>query len=192
MDVKTCSRCHVEKTLTDFNTRRRDGKIYLKSHCKTCQSNLFSEWRQKNDVYNRNRVKKWRTENIDRRAEYQRQWRKLNPHKPAEYQAAWHAKNPGYITKWSRANSQKCVARVARRKAEMLLATPKWADVEKIMSVYAEAARLTRETGIVHHVDHIVPMKSKIVCGLHWEENLRVLTRSENCSKNNRYWPDMP
>lgn len=74
----------------------------------------------------------------------------------------------------------------------MLLATPKWADVEKIMSVYAEAARLTRETGIVHHVDHIVPMKSKIVCGLHWEENLRVLTRSENCSKNNRYWPDMP
>lgn len=83
------------------------------------------------------------------------------------------------------------IAYVKRRAAE-LQATPKWADADKIAVIYAEAARITRETGIAHHVDHSVPLQSKLVCGLHWEENMQILPGSENQSKSNRYWPDMP
>lgn len=70
-------------------------------------------------------------------------------------------------------------------------ATPKWADHAAILAVCIDAERLTQPTGVLHHVDHIVPLKSPFVCGLHVAENLQVLTASDNSRKGNRYWPDM-
>jgi hypothetical protein len=99
----------------------------------------------------------------------------------AERLRQWHKKN----RVWWRVYR-------SRRKALKLNATPAWADPDAIRARYAEGARLTNETGIKHHVDHIVPLQSKLVCGLHCEANLQVLTETDNCSKNNRLWPDMP
>ena len=36
-------------------------------------------------------------------------------------------------------------------------------------------------------VDHVVPLQSKFVCGLHCEANLQVITKSKNASKCNRF-----
>ncbi len=80
----------------------------------------------------------------------------------------------------------------AKRRAVHRLATPAWADRCAMRVIYEQARRITRETGIQHDVDHIVPLKSKLVCGLHVHCNLRVIPASENAKKNNRYWPDMP
>ena len=41
---------------------------------------------------------------------------------------------------------------------------------------YEEAARLTASTGIERHVDHVVHLKHHLVCGLHSEFNLQILT----------------
>lgn len=83
-------------------------------------------------------------------------------------------------------------AKAARRRATRLQATPAWADGAEILEIYAAANRLSIETGIVHHVDHIVPLISKTVCGLHCVANLQVLTAKENRAKHNKHWPDMP
>lgn len=77
----------------------------------------------------------------------------------------------------------------ARRHAAKLRRTPPWADQEAIRAVYAEAARVSQETGIEHHVDHFYPLQGKKVSGLHVHTNLRVLPGVENMKKGSRYEP---
>jgi hypothetical protein len=70
---------------------------------------------------------------------------------------------------------------------------PKWANQEAMETLYAEVIRRNRAEGAaVWSVDHIVPLKSPIVSGLHCEANLQILRRRENIQKYNRWWPDMP
>jgi hypothetical protein len=66
-------------------------------------------------------------------------------------------------------------------------ATPGWANKKAILAFYREAARLTLETGIAHEVDHIIPILSKRVCGLHVETNLQVITKAANQTKLNKF-----
>lgn len=80
----------------------------------------------------------------------------------------------------------------AKERATPLNAMPAWADPVAIRVIYEKCARISLATRIPHHVDHIVPLRSKLVCGLHVPANLRVISAEDNFHKNNRYWPDIP
>lgn len=86
----------------------------------------------------------------------------------------WKQRNPGAVN-----------ASTAARWAAKQRAMPPWADRNAMAVVYADAAA----RGV--HVDHIVPLRSPVVCGLHCEANLQLLSSVENIRKGNRYWPDM-
>ena len=58
---------------------------------------------------------------------------------------------------------------------------PPWADHEKIRAMYQEAER----TGMT--VDHIIPLRGRLVSGLHVENNLQLLPGSVNFSKGNKF-----
>lgn len=81
-------------------------------------------------------------------------------------------------------------ARVVRREASKRLATPSWVDHTKIREFYETADALRMLTGEWYHVDHIIPLRSKTVCGLHVHFNLRILPAQENQQKSNKYNPD--
>lgn len=125
-----------------------------------------------------------------------------------EREESWWRENADKVAQWTREYSfegivDKLVEDGRQREAAEIRATPPWADHKKIAAIYEEAARITKETGIPHHVDHIVPLQGpvatwgpfkgmRIVFGLHWEANLRVIPARENVIKGNRTWPNMP
>jgi hypothetical protein len=51
-----------------------------------------------------------------------------------------------------------------------------------------EVATVLSRTGVPHEVDHIVPLRSKIVQGFHTHDNMQVLARWQNRSKGARLW----
>lgn len=156
-------------------------------------------------AYNR----QYQAENRDEISARRRRERLEKPEEAKAYAKGYHASNReqrlAYARDWNLRNKEKVAERKQRhreqkpylyaaqamkRQARKLKATPLWADHEKIKAFYAVAARLTRETGVKHEVDHIVPLQSKIVCGLHCEANLQILTKAENAAKHNRFDPD--
>jgi hypothetical protein len=79
-----------------------------------------------------------------------------------------------------------------RRRAREIRHTPPWADLKAIRALYREAKALTRATGELYVVDHIVPLAGKLVCGLHVDWNMRVIHWHENAVKSWLTWPGMP
>ena len=94
------------------------------------------------------------------------------------YQKAWKERN----TIWVRADTK------ARRRKHRE-ATPPWLSREQkaqIRELYKIAITMTKTTGEQYVVDHIVPLRSELVCGLHVPWNLRVIPQQENLLKSNK------
>lgn len=115
------------------------------------------------------------------------QWSKDNAHLQRERYGDYY--NSDAVKESRRKSLQKQLANGkksawnAPRRARMK-SRPEHRD--EIAEFYKQSRRLTDETGILHHVDHIVPLNGENVCGLHVPWNLQVLTASDNISKSNK------
>ena len=77
----------------------------------------------------------------------------------------------------------------AKRRARNREATPSWLSYEQkahIKRTYKLSALMKEATGIDYHVDHIVPLNGKDICGLNVPWNLRVIQAKDNLSKSNK------
>lgn len=168
--LKRCRECLAEKDFSQFCKRKAspDGLNYK---CRECQKKYLERWRTENPKAH----SKWYQENKESRSDYGKLWRSENIEGRALYMRQWGIENAVSLS-----------ARNAKRNADKIRATPGWADHERIREIYAESARKTLETGIKHNVDHIYPLNSDFVCGLHCEANLAVITKFENIRKLNR------
>jgi 5-methylcytosine-specific restriction endonuclease McrA len=108
-------------------------------------------------------------------------YRKKNWDRILAERRLYYKKNPGKVN-----------VKTAKRRAKKLQRTPKWLskdDIKQIASIYREASKLSKITGIPHHVDHIIPLVGNLVSGLHVPSNLQILRYDENCRKSNKFVP---
>ena len=205
---KHCRTCDTVKPLTEFHNKKaaKDGKA---SNCKTCNIARANAWQKANPEKAKARKAKWHKENIDHvheqnrkyreehpdkvRANYLR-WKGAAPDREKEYNAKRYAENKdeklALNKKWAAKHPERLAAVKAKYRASKLQRTPDWLTKEhhdQIVNVYAERDRIIQDTGIEHHVDHIVPLQGENISGLHVPWNLQVLTATENLKKSNSY-----
>jgi hypothetical protein len=105
----------------------------------------------------------------------------------SETNALHHLKNKDIILerkrKYRKENPDIINAQTAKRRARIKNAITPDTDFEAIKKLYKEAKILKEQTGIPHEVDHIIPLSKD---GLHHQDNLQVLTESENRRKYNK------
>lgn len=94
--------------------------------------------------------------------------------------------------KWAKENKERTTFLARKHQAARINSVPKWANEFFMDEAYRLSALRTKITGIKWEVDHIVPLQSKLVCGLHCEHNIQVIPSLLNKRKSNVYWPDMP
>jgi len=100
-------------------------------------------------------------------------------HEVRQYKDTHKIKNPEYYK-----------ALTSTRKRRHRSATPPWITAEQklaIRQLYLNAQKLTKLTGERYVVDHIVPLISPEVCGLHLPWNLQVMTQEDNLKKSNKH-----
>jgi 5-methylcytosine-specific restriction endonuclease McrA len=123
----------------------------------------YAKWYAKNKENQRLRSREYYASNKEATSERQKKYNKANrPIRNAQYNAY---------------------------RAGLGKATPSWlngAQKAQITYVYSLAKEARMLSGDDYHVDHIVPLKGKDVCGLHVPWNLQVLSATENLTKGNR------
>lgn len=126
----------------------------------------------------RSRDKKYYNSNKDAIQIKQLNYRNLHREELRQYACEWRRNNPIY----SKIKSME-------RKFHIKQATPSWVNKSKLYEIYKNRLDISNETGIVHHVDHIYPVRGEFVCGLHVPENLQIISAAENMKKSNKYTP---
>lgn len=182
--ARVCSKCKIGEPVGKTN-----------SWCKLCKA-AHERQRYASDPNRRARIaaqneryySEKRKEILAQKSEYgKRVAERDQAHRRQRYgtDAGFREKTKARTGRYYSNNQHVFRARDAKRRAAQLMATPAWADHAKIRDVYAEAARKTRETGIKHEVDHVFPLKGRMVSGLHVHFNLRVIPMLDNRRKFN-------
>ena len=94
-----------------------------------------------------------------------------------------------YKKRWKENNQVWVRADTKARRRKHRDATPPWLTAKQkfeIRQLYQIAITMSKTTGEQYVVDHIVPLRSPNVCGLHVPWNLRVITQKENLTKSNK------
>lgn len=138
------------------------------------------------------RTAQWRAANKDRANAARDAWSAANPDRVAQIKRSWYERNRSAAVSNAKAWKADNPGNAAEERAKKRQATPAWADRSLMADIYELARIYTVALGRPFHVDHVVPLRSSLVCGLHAHTNLQVLPGSENIAKGNRRWPDMP
>lgn len=198
--MKQCATCGEHKALSEY-TKSRTTKDRHGSYCSSCRKKYHTQYRDINKERLKQHDKLYSSTHSQQARERTKDWNKNNPERKKQIDQSRYQtfkaegrldeyygntdkeRNKERSKRWRELNMGKVNAQIAKRRATALRATPTWAEHEQITALYEQARRLTETTGVDHQVDHIVPLNSEIVCGLHCIANLQILTADANNRK---------
>jgi len=166
--LKTCNKCGLSKLLKHFYKDRSKADNHH-TLCKVCSAANDKTYRAANRERIRENKNRWETANRIHCNTKAREYAAKNRERRRELIYASIKKKP-----WKR-----CAAE-AKRRAAKLFATPVWADLNLIETIYKTCPK-------GYHVDHVIPLQGKTVCGLHIESNLQHLPAFDNFIKSNKF-----
>ena len=175
--MKHCAKCDSDKPDLEF-ALLNSGKRY--ATCRECKSAAKRTWA----IANKSHV-----------AAYKKAYESTHKDKKAACDARCYLRHReriiGRVASWTKENLEKVrpyqASYQSARRDHVDRATPAWADHDSIVEIYRRAAELKKTDGIERHVDHIVPIRGRNVCGLHVPANLQILTAAENRRKFNHH-----
>ena len=173
---RKCTYCLEVKRTNEFYTEKSGRKS---SYCISCSSKNNKKTYRLNKVARLCSKKEYYKVNSDEIKQKRKNYYKNNHEKVIAGNQAWRSKN-----------RKKCNLRGVIRFRNIKMATPPWLtkiQLLEIKLIYAKCAAKSKITGVIHHVDHIMPIGHENVSGLHVPWNLQMLTASENCAKGNKY-----
>lgn len=182
----TCTKCGKKKQEHEFHIRSDRAKG-SGSWCKLCISVRDKEYYELNKERIKQRQKEYAETRKEDKSLYNKEYRQNNKEKLNAYERDYYKKNTEVVA--TRKNELKM-----RRKAATNNSTPGWLskdDISKMRSIYKMCRLISKKTGIQHEVDHIIPLISDVVSGLHVPWNLQIISKSENASKSNKLIEDM-
>jgi hypothetical protein len=184
MPVKVCKSCNVEKPVEAFG---KNGKCGRHPRCKICRAEIERQRRLTDGESIRAQEReRYSTDKATKVASIKRYYEK-NRQAILDRNAKLYEVKADDIKAYARQYRQKNKAKVREwngtRRAILRQACPSWVDRKAIAAIYREAWELEQKIGIPHHVDHIIPISGRNVCGLHIPENLKAIPAVENLKK---------
>jgi len=146
---------------------------------------------EKNRQINIEKTRAWKKRNAAKVLASQRSRATINREKNRAARKAWEERNPTAalesFKRYRERNRAKIRARLAVSKEGRERRRALWANQDAILATYRQAEFMTRTTGRLHVVEHIIPLQGRTVSGLHVETNLRVVEHHENARKHNAW-----
>ena len=184
----TTGQCITCKNLATGRRRKENKEQYKK------QKYIWDRtYRQTHDSVLKAKKHEYYVKNKERLKAKSREYSKNNKEKISlknkEYNAGRKDIKAAYDKEYRKNNKHKLSKHSIQRNYKRYQATPSWYidEKSKINQLYSKRDELSKLWGIQLHVDHIVPIQGKMVCGLHCWDNLQLLESSLNLAKGNRF-----
>jgi len=182
----TCNKDRYEQNKEEIKQRVRNWSRDNKDRKRATDK----AYRENNKQKVRKGWKDWADRNRASMNEARKAWRESNKERLALYWKNYHAEKP-HIRRMSSLkyyynNKDKVSAQNRLHQKQVKVATPAWYNSFSVRVKYKERDTMSKVTGIVHHVDHIIPLQGENVCGLHVHNNLRVIPARDNLRKSNK------